>query len=136
MRKSISLLLLLPPLLLAGCSNNPLSCVGPSCICVSENTCDFTQDSCGGPASCDLFCNSSNVCNGSCGALCSIACTNNSTCTVTVGAGAAVTCQNSSVCHVTCTGGCSVSCQSSSTCDLTCPSDTSPTSIPNGGQCT
>ena len=120
----------------AGCSGNQLNCVDDTCICVHGSSCDVSQSSCGGSATCSLFCNSENICNGSCGESCGVTCTNNSTCALTVGASATVSCGSNSTCHITCTGECSVSCGGGATCDLKCPSDTSPHSIPTGGQCT
>jgi hypothetical protein len=77
--------LCLPLMLGAGCSGNQLNCVDNTCICVSGSSCDVSQDSCGGSATCSLFCNSKNTCNGSCGESCGVTCTNNSTCALTVG---------------------------------------------------
>jgi hypothetical protein len=134
MRALIGSCLLL--MLCAGCSSNPLDCVGTTCICVQGQSCDVSQDSCGGSATCSLFCNGENICNGSCGQSCAVTCTHNSTCAITVGASATVSCGSNSTCHITCAGECSVSCGDGSTCDLMCPSDTSPRSIPMGGQCT
>ena len=123
-------------MLCAGCSKNPLDCVGTTCICVQGESCDVSQDSCGGSASCDLFCNGENICNGSCGQSCAVTCTHNSTCSLAVGPSATVSCGSNSTCQITCTGACTVSCGDGATCDLMCPSDTSPLSIPMGGQCT
>ncbi|GAB5550325.1 MAG: hypothetical protein RIB77_46785 [Sandaracinaceae bacterium] len=124
------LCLSVPFLLLLGACGSDAPCDPSDCAfggadfrCPDDSACGgFSRvASCSaGGNSCNLECEASASCAGTCADSCNLSC-DATDCTLLTGDSSSVVCTEGADCDVTCQGNsCSLSCQSGSSCDFTC----------------
>lgn len=95
----------------------PDDCSDGSCECRDVPSCDLN---CTGP-DCDVLCERTETCAGTCGDDCDFTCRDLGTCQVEAGAGSDLLCERADTCDIDAGGGGKATCRDAGTCNVTSP---------------